>query len=292
VITDEPGWHGRVLHEAFAARGLRAVNVSSSAAQLDLSGGRPRVNFPNLSDPLAGVFVRGIPGGTLEQVILRLNTLHAWRELGVTVVNDARAIERTVDKAMTSLLLKLAGIPTPATWACESPAQARQIAVTELTQGRRLVVKPLFGSQGEGIRLIEKLDDLDHTEGLNGVFYLQTFIDKLTDAWADTRVLVIKNKAICAMRRSNAGHWVTNRAKGAKCEALPLAQPLAGLAEAASRAVNIDYAGVDLIPLADGGYTVTEVNSIPAWQGLQSVTMIDIAAHLVDHFCERIAQDG
>ena len=50
----------------------------------------------------------------------RLGVLHALREFGVPVYNDARAIERSVDKSMTSLLLRAAGVPTPPTWATES----------------------------------------------------------------------------------------------------------------------------------------------------------------------------
>ena len=46
-----------------------------------------------------------------EQVTKRLGVLHALRELGVPVYNDARAIERSVDKSMTSLLLHAAGVP-------------------------------------------------------------------------------------------------------------------------------------------------------------------------------------
>ena len=38
----------------------------------------------------------------------------------------------------------------------------------------------------------------------------------------------------------------------------------------ASNALNMDYSGVDIM-LGDNGYMVTEVNSIPAWKGLQSV---------------------
>ena len=49
--------------------------------------------------------VRSIPAGSFEQVTLRLGLLHALTALGVTVVNDARGIERCVDKAMTSFLL-------------------------------------------------------------------------------------------------------------------------------------------------------------------------------------------
>lgn len=60
-----------------------------------------------------GVFVRAISAGTLEQITFRLGILHALRESGVRVWNDARAIERCVDKSMTTFLLDKAGVPTP-----------------------------------------------------------------------------------------------------------------------------------------------------------------------------------
>ena len=289
IITDEPGWHGRRLKQAFAAHGRQGVYVSSTKCRLDLSGAQPRVVLPGFKSPPDALFVRGIPGGTLEQVIHRLDCLHALSELGVLVYNQPRAIERTVDKAMTSFLLKRAQLPTPETWVCESEAQARAIVLRECTRGRRLVAKPLFGSQGTGLRLIEKAADLQNNEGLQGVYYLQAFQEKMTEQWSDVRVFVIGGRVVAAMRRSNNRHWVTNRARGGRCEPLALDDTLTRLAEAAARAIDIDYAGVDLIPLADGGYTITEVNSIPAWQGLQSVVDIDIAARLADHFFSRMA---
>lgn len=289
IFTDDPGWHGRKLRQAFAGRGHEGVYVSLMDCRLDLAGAGAAVVIPGFEGRLPhGVFVRGVPGGTLEQVILRLDVLHALREFGVVIYNDARAIERTVDKAMTSLLLKCAGLPTPDTWICESEPQARAIVIGELARGRRLVAKPLFGSQGEGVRLIEKVADLDDRDGLAGVFYLQSFQEKATAEWADVRVFVINGKALAAMHRIS-GHWITNRARGGRCQALVLDHGLAALAEDAARVVAIDYAGVDLIPLSGGGYTVTEVNSVPAWQGLQAVSSVDIAACLADHFFARIA---
>ena len=50
--------------------------------------------------------LEAFPLGTFEQVTLRLDFLHALTDLSVKVVNSARVIEKTVDKAMTSHLLK------------------------------------------------------------------------------------------------------------------------------------------------------------------------------------------
>jgi glutathione synthase/RimK-type ligase-like ATP-grasp enzyme len=47
--------------------------------------------------------------------------------------------------------------------------------------------------------------------------------------------------------------------------------------------VAAEYAGVDLLPLPDGRVFVLEVNGIPAWQGLQSVPDVDVAAAIAGH---------
>jgi ribosomal protein S6--L-glutamate ligase len=49
------------------------------------------------------------------------------------------------------------------------------------------------------------------------------------------------------------------------------------LAVAAAAAVTADYCGVDLIDDGAGGFAVLEVNSMPAWSGLQTVTETGVA---------------
>ena len=103
------------------------------------------------------VFVRSISAGTLEQITFRLGILHALRESGVRVWNDARAIERCVDKSMTTFLLHQAGIPTPRTRTMEGSEPA--IAYTQDAE-RQLIFKPLFGSQGKGLLRVADASDL------------------------------------------------------------------------------------------------------------------------------------
>ena len=56
---------------------------------------------------------------------------------------------------------------------------------------------------------------------------------------------------------------------------------LATLAVAAADAVGADFAGVDIVQAADGRLFVLEVNSMPAWSGLQSVVAVNIADAIV-----------
>ena len=130
----------------FARRGYEAEFVSLKDCRIELGAGPASVFIPGFERELPpGVFVRGVPGGTLQQVIFRLDVLHALKLLGVTVYNDGRAIERTVDKAMTSLLLGLAQVPTPPTWVCESRRQAQDIMLREGMAGRSVVLKDQSG---------------------------------------------------------------------------------------------------------------------------------------------------
>ncbi|MEQ1602854.1 MAG: RimK family alpha-L-glutamate ligase [Methylophilaceae bacterium] len=298
VFTDDPGWHGRRLKEAFAARGREAVFVSLKDCHFAMAyegavREAPCICIPGFEYALPeGVFVRGVPGGSLQQVIVRLNVLHTLQMSGVTVYNDGRAVERTVDKAMTSFLLHLNKIPTPSTWVCESRTQAQQVIQRETAGGKPLVIKPLFGSQGQGVRLLTQNSPfpVPHSEHVDGLYYLQRYVDSGEGAWHDHRVFVINGQAVGAMVRHGSS-WVNNIALGGRCELLSPTGEMAELALAAAKAVNIDYCGVDIIRDRQGKLYVLEVNSIPAWKGLQGVVEMDIAQALVDDFLNKLSAE-
>jgi glutathione synthase/RimK-type ligase-like ATP-grasp enzyme len=63
---------------------------------------------------------------------------------------------------------------------------------------------------------------------------------------------------------------------------------MAKIALQSAEALDIDYCGVDIIQAANGEYYVLEVNSIPAWKGLQSVTEQNIAQLLADDFLSKL----
>jgi RimK family alpha-L-glutamate ligase len=280
IFVDDADWHTRRLKRAFVAEGVDAVSVSLQDTGFAIGGGGHGIRLPGFTDTLPdSVFVRTISAGSFEQVTMRLGVLHALRELGVPVHNDARAIERCVDKSMTSFLLHKQGIPTPVTWSIESTAEARRVVRAEARPERPLVLKPLFGSQGRGLRLIDGLAALPPADEVAGVYYLQQFVRGRAPGWRDWRVFVIGGRAVAAMIRHGT-QWRTNASQGARCEGVPAAGELATLATAAAAAVGADYAGVDIVRDADDRCLVLEVNSMPAWAALQRVAAVDIAAEL------------
>ena len=283
IFTDEPqhqgGWHGAQLVSALALRGVEAIFVSLQDCVINLSAEKPSINIPHVKALPKTVFIRGIAGGTLQQITARLNILHILKMLGVSVYNDGKAIERTVDKAMTSFLLQQNGIATPKTWVCESRNQAENI----IQHNQQLVIKPLFGSQGTGVRLVEKTVKkmpLPMDAHVDGVFYLQQFIKSTHDY----RVFIVGDKAVAAMKRTGKT-WLHNVAQGAQCENIidkSAEADVLNIALQAALVLDIAYCGVDVIRDECGKLYVLEINSIPAWRGLQSVTAVNIAQILVD----------
>jgi RimK family alpha-L-glutamate ligase len=230
-------------------------------------------------DGCDAVIVRGIPRGSLEQVIFRVDALHALEARGVRCVNGPRVIERTVDKFLASALLGRAGVPTPRTIACERVEDALE-AFEEL--GGDVIVKPLFGSMGAGMT---RVDDPDvayrvfHALSLErAVYYLQ---EALPHDGRDLRALVVGGRVLAAIERVGSG-WRANLARGARARAAELSAEQERLCLAAADALGVDYAGVDLLRAADGREYVLELNGIPGWRGLQEATGADVAAALVE----------
>lgn len=292
LVIDSIDWHARQLIAALSSRGVETVPVQLSSCGM-ATASASGLHIDGLGKTLPdAVVVRTMSGGTFEAVTLRLGVLHALRELGVTVWNDARAIERCVDKSMTSFLLARAGIPTPSTWAMESYEQAYAIVERETAEGP-LVLKPLFGSQGRGLKLVHKPEDLPTIEETPGrVYYLQRFIGvKRRGGYHDFRILVVQGRIVAAMRRHST-HWVTNVKRGGRPVAVVINEEMKTLALQSAMAVGANFVGVDIVYGTDDRPAVLEVNSMPAWSGLQKVAAVNIASVLADALIAALAARG
>ena len=275
LVSDQRDWHARQMEAAFTAAGARVERIDLADCGFDTSS-PSGLSLPVLGSRLPdAVHVRTLSAGSFEAVTKRLGVLHALTKLGVTVWNDARAIERCVDKSMTSFLLGRAGVPTPPTWTTESAEAARALVEREAPRGP-LVLKPLFGAQGKGLRLIRLPEDLPGPEEMAGVYYLQQFQSNATQDFADYRLFVLRGRVIAAMMR-RAATWITNVKQGGEPLAVAPDPKMERLAIAAAEAVGAEIAGVDVLVTAHGAPTVLEVNSMPAWSGLQKVSKRNIA---------------
>jgi RimK family alpha-L-glutamate ligase len=282
IVGPSSGWHVAQLGAAIEARGHDWQAVAPTSLVVD-AGERVRVRGSHgrtLHDCDA-VLVRGIPRGSLEQIVFRVDALHVLAALGVHVVNTAVAIERTVDKQFASALVAARGLPTPRTIACERADEA--LASFDMLGGD-VVVKPLFGSMGNGIVRIDQRDVAERVfralELERPVFYVQRTV--LGERRRDLRVLVLGGDVLGAIERVS-DQLRANVARGATAIPATLDEGDAALAVAAAAAVGAELAGVDLIATAGAGTQVIEVNGIPGWQAFQRATGVDVAGALIDH---------
>jgi RimK family alpha-L-glutamate ligase len=311
ILSARTGWHTDELCRALADRGHAGVILPYQRLMASLGGSafdsaQARKDPPLRRPVEAGlqtrlgalcsagvsllhadaVLARIIPGGSLEQVIYRVDALHWIEERGVLVMNSPRVIERSVDKFYTTALLHGAGLPTPETIVCEEVDEA----IAAIRRLGEVVIKPIFGSLGHGMVRVSDLEvarrivrSLDQTRT---VFYIQRAIDH---GGRDIRVFVVGGAVLGAIeRRAPEGEWRTNVAIGGSATPFDLPDEWAQLAVRAAAVVGADYAGVDLLPSRDGRVYVLEVNGIPGWEGFQTATGIDVAGAIVDRLVARV----
>jgi len=280
IASDRSEWHVDRLLRELRGRGAEAYLLPITSFRAAV-GGEPRLTVKGYGvDDYDAIIVRRVPGGSAEQVFYRMDALHRLEDSGVLVVNPALSIERAVDKYYTSALLEDAGIRTPRTVVTESFTEATE-AFEEL--GGDVVVKPLFGSLGMGITRVSD-PDLAHRvfralEMTRSVYYVQEFI---RHPGVDHRIFVIGGSIVASMRRVAKG-WKTNISGGGRAEPYTPSDKVAELSLKAAEKLGLIYTGVDIIVSEEGEACVVELNSTPGWEGLQSVTDVDIAGRLVDH---------
>ncbi len=284
IIGNKQCWHMAKLVAALSGRGVETVCVLPQEMRASI-GARPyvascsRSRSPVPLDECDGVVVRSIPGGSLEQVIFRVDILHRLENAGVKVINAPGCIEKTVDKYYASFLFEDHGIPTPRTVVTENFDEA--MAAFHLMGD--VIAKPLFGSLGLGMVRIADADTAHRVfsawRTCQYVYYLQEFV--LHDN-SDVRALVVGNRVLAAMRRVANG-WKTNIQCGATAEPIKLSAEVEQLCLRIASIFGADYLGVDLLPDAKGSFYAIEANSAPGWKGLQEVTDLDIAAEIADY---------
>jgi RimK family alpha-L-glutamate ligase len=185
--------------------------------------------------------------------------LRRLERAGIHLLNPAGPLLAAHDKLATTLALERAGLPHPATRHLE-PGQA----LTEVEFP--VVLKPRFGSWGGDVVLCE--DESALRRGLaelrqrtwfrrHGVL-VQSFVPS---PGYDLRLVVAGRQVIGAVRRVPApGEWRSNVMLGASRVPLDPPARACGLALAATAALGLDLAGVDLLPTATGDEVVLEVN--------------------------------
>jgi len=223
-------------------------------------------------------FLRSLGPGSYEQTTKRVSMMEHLESSGTFVVNPTYAYQKAKDKYSMIYTLAKAGLPIPRTYVTEMAHWAYR-ASRSLKQ---VVCKPIVGSLGFGSM---KFSDVDLAfnayktlERWGQPIYFQEYLEK---PGRDIRAFVVGESVLASMCRvAPSGEWKTNVAQGAQTRPIQLSEELKEIALKATKALDLFYAGVDIIETEHGPIPI-EVNGSPSWQGLQKTTGINVAEQLV-----------
>ena len=244
VIAHRPNETNRLLADAQWGR-ERASLLTPVEADLLLRPGDAALARLDVLESLDGV----------EPGLLELECLVAR---GIRVLNGARSLLIAHDKLLTAQALVAAGLPHPAT-------EGISRASTRISIEPPLVLKPRYGSWGEDVVLCPTRRAVEAALAVFGErrwFGAGAVAQELVPPRGhDLRLVVAAGRVVGATRRVAAhGEWRTNVALGASRTAAIPPEAAVRLALAAARATGLDLCGVDLLPLANGEWTVIEIN--------------------------------
>lgn len=202
---------------------------------------------------------------------------------GAFVLNESLAISRSRDKLRTHQILSKKGIDMPITGFAHSPRNTD--ALIRMVGGPPLILKLLEGTQGKGVILAETKMAAESVirayRSMHSFFLVQEFIEEAKGT--DLRCFVVGNQVVAAMMRKAAkGEFRSNLHLGGTAEKVQLTPDERHTAIAATQALGLHVAGVDLLR-SKRGPLVLEVNSSPGLEGIERSTGIDVAARIMAH---------
>lgn len=208
---------------------------------------------------------------------------------GVRVFNSSRAIELSDDKFLTHIALTGRGINMPASIAgalCYTDTAAAPEGYLESIAenlGLPLVVKESYGSLGKGVYLVKNLEELRalHGQIAKKPHFFQQFIAE--SAGVDTRVITVGGKVAAAMERRAVNDFRSNIGLGGTGSVKKLDKGCIEMAEKASAALGLDFAGIDILTDKHGQPVLCEVNSNAFFNGIEEVTGVNIARAYAAH---------
>lgn len=211
-------------------------------------------------------------------------------EKTIPTLNMSTGIAIAKNKIKTQQRLTVSDIPQPQSCVVEDLSTFSQ-AVVRLS-GYPVVLKAPYGTFGLGVHLIKDLQEADEIlkkyirKHLWSHFLVQEFITEANGK--DTRVFVVGDKAVAAMeRQAQEGEFRSNMELGAQGKVVQPSQAMQTLAVKATKALGLDYAGVDIVQ-SKRGPLVLEVNANAGFKALEEVSGVNIAQTLIEYAVQHL----
>ncbi len=206
---------------------------------------------------------------------------------GFRLFNSMKAITECDDKMLTHIKLSNSGINMPTTISstlCYRDNGNRDyLRDVEKFLGFPLIVKENYGSLGKQVYLVKNHAELEEIE--NKLIHIPHIFQKFISSsrGKDYRLIVIGHRVVAYMKRENKNSYLSNLATGGKASKVSLPNEYLKMAEKASKILNLDYCGVDILEGENGEPILSEVNSNAFYEGIEKTTGVNVAGCYVDY---------
>jgi RimK family alpha-L-glutamate ligase len=218
--------------------------------------------------------------------LLLSNTSQPCEELGLAgtfeqvrpMLNVPSATMLAFHKYAAAAALAEAGLPVPDALLALS---TDRLSEDRDAYGEEAVYKTAIGTHGGGTWKVGADEPVNAMVGDRRAF-LQRLVERDGERHRDLRVYVVGDEVVGAMNRyAPDGDWRTNVALGGEAEDATDELPgeVAEMARRAREAVDLDYAGVDIVEGEDGWF-VLEVNPTAGFKGLFGATGVSPAPYI------------
>lgn len=287
LLTRGPGlYSSQSLYRAGVRMGhhVRLVDYTRCSLLLGKAGMEISLDGQRLDLP-HGIIPR--IGATLTQQGAAL--IRHFEGMRVPTTTHSEGLLKARDKLHSLQLLALQGVPVPSSIFADGEADIAWIA--DQVGGFPCIVKPLESTHGMGVRLVESVEALKRH--LHGAFpfdqplLVQEFIAE--SRGEDVRVFIVDGEVVGCMRRvARVGEFRSNLHQGGMGYPAELTPAIEAVALQAARTLGLGVAGVDLLESARGPL-VLEVNASPGLEGIEGVTGVDIAGHIIAYLERQVA---
>ena len=207
---------------------------------------------------------------------------------GVRLFNNKRAVLLCDNKILMYQALIENGVKIPKTFIAPKTFEGLEYNNRDFLNkvikeiGFPMVVKEAYGSFGEQVYLANDEESLNKIVDSIGYkdFLLQEYI--ASSKGKDVRINVVGDNAIVSMLRENDNDFRSNISSGGHGSLYEPSKEFIDLALKATKALGLDFAGVDVMFGKDGPI-LCEVNSNPQFASTLAATGVDLADYIADY---------
>ena len=207
---------------------------------------------------------------------------------GIRLFNNKEAVELCDNKILMYQKLQKSFVRIPRTFIAPKTFEGlgynqRDFIVDAIKElGFPLIVKEAYGSFGEQVYLAKDLASLNKIIDQIGYkdFLMQEYIEE--SKGKDLRMNVVGEQVVVTMLRENDNDFRSNISNGGRGSLFEPEKAYIDLAIKASKALGLDFAGVDILFGKDGPI-VCEVNSNPQFASTLKSTGVNLAEYIADY---------